>query len=93
VHDVGDDKSRCECMNRTTLGLPCTCQLSKTVSAKAPICLDAIHIHWKRLSLDEVDLVQEGVLLYRSNSSGKLYRYKICFFYDINILVIKLTII
>jgi alpha-glucosidase len=28
VHDMGDDKSRCGCMNRTTLGLPCVYEVS-----------------------------------------------------------------
>jgi alpha-glucosidase len=31
VRDVGDNKSRCGCMNRTTMGLPCACELSKNV--------------------------------------------------------------
>jgi alpha-glucosidase len=60
VCDVGDNKSRCGCMNRTTMGLPCACELLKNVRDRAPISLEVIHIHWTRLSLDEVDLVQEG---------------------------------
>ncbi|KAK2395946.1 hypothetical protein QL285_057634 [Trifolium repens] len=60
VRDMGDDNSRCGCMNRTTLGIPCACELSKTVRAGVPISLEVIHIHWTRLSLDEVDLVREG---------------------------------
>jgi alpha-glucosidase len=31
VRDVGDNKSRCGCMNRTTMGLPCACELSKNL--------------------------------------------------------------
>jgi hypothetical protein len=57
---VGDDKSQCGCMNKTTLGLPCASEPSKTVKARVPISLEVIHIHWTRLSLDVVDLVQEG---------------------------------
>jgi alpha-glucosidase len=60
VRNVSDNKSRCGCMNRTTMGLPCACELSKNVRDRAPISLKEIHIHWTRLSLDVVDLVQEG---------------------------------
>jgi alpha-glucosidase len=60
VRDVGDNKSRCGFINRTTMGLSCACELSNNVRDRAPISLEVIHIRWTRLSLDEVDLVQEG---------------------------------
>jgi alpha-glucosidase len=56
VRDVGNDKSRCGCMSRTTMGLQCACELSKTSRGRVPISLEVIHIHWTRLSLDEVTL-------------------------------------
>jgi hypothetical protein len=35
------------------------CELLKTVRDGSPISLDAFHTHWKRLSLDEANLVKE----------------------------------
>jgi hypothetical protein len=77
VRDVGDDKSQCGCMNITTLGLPCACELSKTVRARVTISLEVIHIHWTRFSLDEVDFVQESRSTLSLEPEWQLYKYKI----------------
>ncbi|MCI22878.1 otubain [Trifolium medium] len=58
--DVGLDKSKYGCISRTTFGLPCACELSNVVMERNPISLDIIHSHWKRLSLEDADLIQEG---------------------------------
>ncbi|KAH1228272.1 hypothetical protein GmHk_10G028293 [Glycine max] len=48
VHYAGKNPSRCDCVMRTTHGLPCACALSKYVLAS--ILLDSIHMFWRRLS-------------------------------------------
>ncbi|KAH1247928.1 Protein FAR1-RELATED SEQUENCE 5 [Glycine max] len=48
VDYAGKNPSSCGCMVRTTLGLPCACELSKYVGCCIP--LDSIHMFWRRLS-------------------------------------------
>ena len=51
VDYAGKNPSSCGCMVRTTLGLPCACELSKYVGGCIP--LDLIHMFWKRLSFSD----------------------------------------
>jgi hypothetical protein len=62
VENVGANKSKCGCLSRTTFWLPCACELVKTIKAVKPISLDVIHIHWKRLSLDDANVIKEDRL-------------------------------
>ncbi|KAH1250091.1 hypothetical protein GmHk_05G013320 [Glycine max] len=48
VDYAGKNPSSCGCMVRTTLGLPCACELSKYVGGCIP--LDSIHMFWRKLS-------------------------------------------
>ncbi|KAH1189831.1 PKS-NRPS hybrid synthetase [Glycine max] len=54
VHYAGKNPSSCGCMVRTTLGLPCACELSKYVGGCIP--LDSIHMFWRRLSFSDQGL-------------------------------------
>ncbi|KAH1261765.1 hypothetical protein GmHk_02G004560 [Glycine max] len=59
VDYAGKNPSSCGCMVRTTLGLPCACELSKYVGGCIP--LDSIHIFWRRLSFSEQGLSEPEV--------------------------------
>jgi hypothetical protein len=60
VEDVGKDNAMCGCISETTFGLSCACELLKTVQAGSLISVDVIYTHWKRLSLDDANLVEEA---------------------------------
>ncbi|KAH1262404.1 hypothetical protein GmHk_02G005039 [Glycine max] len=59
VDYAGKNPSSCGCMVRTTLGLPCACELSKYVGGCIP--LDSIHIFWRRLSFSDQGLSEPEV--------------------------------
>ncbi|KAH1253759.1 Protein FAR1-RELATED SEQUENCE 5 [Glycine max] len=59
VDYAGKNPSSCGCMVRTTLGLPCACELSKYVSRCIP--LDSIHMFWRRLSFSDQGLYESEV--------------------------------
>ncbi|KAH1257260.1 Protein FAR1-RELATED SEQUENCE 5 [Glycine max] len=59
VDYAGKNPSSCGCMVRTTLGLPCACELSKYVSGCIP--LDSIHMFWRRLSFSDQELSEPEV--------------------------------
>ena len=59
VHYAGKNPSSCGCVVRTTLGLPCACELSKYVSGCIP--LDSIHMFWRRLSFSDQGLSEPKV--------------------------------
>ncbi|KAH1212860.1 Protein FAR1-RELATED SEQUENCE 5 [Glycine max] len=59
VDYAGKNPSSCGCMVRTTLGLPCACELSKYVSGCVP--LDSIHMFWRRLSFSDQGLFEPEV--------------------------------
>ena len=59
IHYAGKNPSSCGCMVRTTLGLPCACELSKYVGGCIP--LDSIHMFWRRLSFSDQGLSEPEV--------------------------------
>ncbi|KAH1261807.1 Protein FAR1-RELATED SEQUENCE 5 [Glycine max] len=59
VDYAGKNPSSCGCMVRTTLGLPCACELSKYVGGCIP--LDSIHMFWRRLSFSNQGLFEPEV--------------------------------
>ncbi|KAH1189852.1 Protein FAR1-RELATED SEQUENCE 5 [Glycine max] len=59
VDYAGKNPSSCGCVVRTTLGLPCACELSKYVSGCIP--LDSIHMFWRRLSFSDQGLSEPEV--------------------------------
>ncbi|KAH1212551.1 hypothetical protein GmHk_14G040721 [Glycine max] len=59
VDYAGKNPSSCDCVVRTTLGLPCACELSKYVSGCIP--LDSIHMFWRRLSFSDQGLSEPEV--------------------------------
>ncbi|KAL5172696.1 Protein FAR1-RELATED SEQUENCE 5 [Glycine soja] len=59
VYYDGKNPSSCGCVVRTTLGLPCACELSKYVSGCIP--LDSIHMFWRRLSFSDQGLSEPEV--------------------------------
>ncbi|KAH1242345.1 hypothetical protein GmHk_07G019695 [Glycine max] len=54
VDYAGKNPSSCGCVVRTTLGLPCACELSKYVGGCIP--LDSIHMFWRRLGFSDQGL-------------------------------------
>ncbi|KAL5133189.1 putative protein FAR1-RELATED SEQUENCE 10 [Glycine soja] len=59
VHYASKNPSSCGCVVRTTLGLPCACELSKYVGGCIP--LDSIHMFWRRLSFSNQGLSEPEV--------------------------------
>ncbi|KAL5166848.1 Protein FAR1-RELATED SEQUENCE 5 [Glycine soja] len=59
VHHASKNPSSCGCVVRTTLGLPCACELSKYVGGCIP--LDSIHMFWRRLSFSDQGLSEPEV--------------------------------
>ncbi|KAH1189455.1 hypothetical protein GmHk_20G057217 [Glycine max] len=59
VDYAGKNPSSCGCMVRTTLGLPCACELYKYVSGCIP--LNSIHMFWRRLSFSDQGLSEPEV--------------------------------
>ncbi|KAH1212766.1 hypothetical protein GmHk_14G040876 [Glycine max] len=59
VDYAGKNPSSCGCVVRTTLGLPCTCELSKYVGGCIP--LDSIHMFWRRLNFSDQGLSEPEV--------------------------------
>ncbi|KAL5127506.1 Protein FAR1-RELATED SEQUENCE 5 [Glycine soja] len=59
VDYAGKNPSSCGCVVRTTLGLPCTCELSKYVGGCIP--LDSIHMFWRRLNFLDQGLSEPEV--------------------------------
>jgi len=59
VDYAGKNPSSCGCVVRTTLGLPCACELSKYVGGCIP--LDSIHMFCWRLSFSDQGLSEPEV--------------------------------
>ncbi|KAH1238329.1 hypothetical protein GmHk_08G023010 [Glycine max] len=59
VDYAGKNPLGCGCVVRTTLGLPCVCELSKYVGGC--IQLDSIHMFWRRLSFSDLGLSKPEV--------------------------------
>ena len=59
VDYAGKNPLSCGCVVRTTLGLPCVCELSKYVGGC--IQLDSIHMFWRRLSFSDLGLSEPEV--------------------------------
>ena len=58
VDIVGTDTQKCGCTHRKVYGLPCACELGRYTLSGDPIPIEAIHIHWRKLSMEgkqEVD--------------------------------------
>ncbi|KAH1238715.1 hypothetical protein GmHk_08G023328 [Glycine max] len=59
VHYAGNNPSSCDCVMRTTHGLPCACELSKYVVGCIP--LDSIHMFWRRLNFSDQGISEPEV--------------------------------
>jgi len=60
------DKEICGCVQRTSYGLPCACEIATKIFENKPILLDEIHHHWLRLRMGEES--SEDVFLSRMSS-------------------------
>ncbi|AES94826.2 OTU-like cysteine protease [Medicago truncatula] len=47
------DNDICGCVQRTSYGLPCACEIATKLLQEKPILLDEIYHHWLRLSMGE----------------------------------------
>jgi len=47
------DKEICGCVQRTSYGLSCACEIATKILEEKPILLDEIHHHWHRLRMGE----------------------------------------
>jgi len=47
------DKEICGCVQMTSYGLPCACEIAAKILEDKPILLDEIHHHWLRLRMGE----------------------------------------
>ncbi|XP_058741370.1 uncharacterized protein LOC131613742 [Vicia villosa] len=49
---VGTDTQKCGCTHRKVYGLPCACELGRYTLSGDAIPIEAIHIHWRKLSME-----------------------------------------
>ncbi|XP_058760410.1 PKS-NRPS hybrid synthetase cheA-like [Vicia villosa] len=49
---VGTDTQKCGCTHRKVFGLPCACELGRYTLSCDAIPIEAIHIHWRKLSME-----------------------------------------
>ncbi|KAH1265974.1 Protein FAR1-RELATED SEQUENCE 5 [Glycine max] len=59
VRHFKDNLSCCGCVLRTTLGLPCACELQRYAGGSIP--LDVVHMYWRRLSFSDQGLCEAEV--------------------------------
>ncbi|XP_006579274.1 uncharacterized protein [Glycine max] len=59
IRHFKDNPSSCGCVLRTTLGLPCACELQRYDGGNIP--LDAVHMYWRRLSFSDQGLCEAEV--------------------------------
>ncbi|KAH1225249.1 hypothetical protein GmHk_11G032197 [Glycine max] len=56
---LGNDPSSCGCVMRSTLGLPCACELSRYTAGS--ILVDSVHMFWRRLCFSDQGLCEAEV--------------------------------
>ncbi|KAH1198703.1 hypothetical protein GmHk_18G052233 [Glycine max] len=56
---LGNDPSSCGCVMRSTLGLPCACELSRYTAGSIP--MDSVHMFWRRLCFSDQGLCEAEV--------------------------------
>ncbi|XP_058768863.1 uncharacterized protein LOC131642659 [Vicia villosa] len=49
---VGTDTQKCGCTHKKVYGLPCACELGRYTLSGDAIPIEAIHIHWRKLSME-----------------------------------------
>ncbi|KAH1262010.1 hypothetical protein GmHk_02G004730 [Glycine max] len=59
VRHLKDNLSSCGCVLRTTLGLPCACELQRYDGGSIP--LDVVHMYWRRLNFSDQGLCEAEV--------------------------------
>ncbi|KAL5185075.1 hypothetical protein HKD37_17G048650 [Glycine soja] len=62
--------SSCGCVLRSTLGLPCACELQRYDGGNIP--LDAVHMYWRRLSFSDQGLCEAEVSI--KEEMDKIYK-------------------
>ncbi|KAH1221110.1 Protein FAR1-RELATED SEQUENCE 5 [Glycine max] len=70
VRHFKDNLSSCGCVLRTTLGLPCACELQRYDGGNIP--LDAVHMYWRRLSFSDQGLCEAEVSI--KEEMDKIYK-------------------
>ncbi|XP_058777076.1 PKS-NRPS hybrid synthetase cheA-like [Vicia villosa] len=50
---VGTNTKKCRCTHRKIYGLPCACELGRYTLSGDAIPIEAIHIHWRKLSMED----------------------------------------
>ncbi|KAH1229220.1 Protein FAR1-RELATED SEQUENCE 5 [Glycine max] len=56
---LDNDPSSCGCVMRSTLGLPCACELSRYNASSIPV--DSVHMFWRRLCFSDQGLCEVEV--------------------------------
>ncbi|KAL5169636.1 Protein FAR1-RELATED SEQUENCE 5 [Glycine soja] len=56
---LGKDTSSFGCVMRSTLGLPCACELSRYIAGSIPV--DSVHMFWRRLCFSDQGLCEAEV--------------------------------
>ncbi|KAH1232863.1 Protein FAR1-RELATED SEQUENCE 5 [Glycine max] len=70
VRHLKDNVSSCGCVLRTTLGLPCACELQRYEGGSIP--LDAVHMYWRRLNFSDQGLCEAEVSI--KEEMGRIYK-------------------
>ncbi|KAH1210821.1 hypothetical protein GmHk_15G045039 [Glycine max] len=59
LHYLGNDPFSCGCVMRSTLGLPCACELSRYTAGSIPV--DSVHMFWRKLCFSDQGLCEVEV--------------------------------
>jgi hypothetical protein len=78
VVKCGSDPKKCECIIRKSYGLPCACVIAKKIRNRRPIRLDEVNMHWKKVSIENGEFVDDGdkkLMIMRARLSLKQLRF------------------
>ncbi|XP_058767246.1 uncharacterized protein LOC131640896 [Vicia villosa] len=73
---VGTDTQKCGCTHRKVYGLPCACELGRYTLSGDAIPIEAIHIYWRKLSMEgnqDVD-ADDGSELDMTNAIDEIWK-------------------
>src|SRR4051812_23628253 len=49
---VLNSRETCGCTMRTSYGLPCACEMGRSIVVGIPLQIESVHLHWRILSME-----------------------------------------
>ncbi|XP_058752396.1 uncharacterized protein LOC131625559 [Vicia villosa] len=73
---VGTDTQKCGCTHRKLYGLPCACELGRYTLSGEAMPIEAIHIHWRKLSMEDNQYVDadDGSEIDMTNAIDEIWK-------------------